>query len=58
VRLGPKSVAVVDDEIDNLIAELIAERDARHEGKAGGESCRAPKNPYASECSRQTPRLR
>jgi hypothetical protein len=34
VRLGPKSVAVVDDEVDKLIAELIAERDARHQGKA------------------------
>jgi hypothetical protein len=35
VRLGPKSVALVDDEVDKLIAELIAERDARHDGKAG-----------------------
>jgi hypothetical protein len=35
VRLGPKSVAVVDDEVDRLIAELIAERDARLEGTAG-----------------------
>jgi hypothetical protein len=34
VRLGPKSVAVVDDEVDKLIDELIAERDTRHDGKA------------------------
>jgi len=29
VRLGPKSVAVVDDELDQLINELIAERDVQ-----------------------------
>ena len=44
VRLGPKSVAVVDDEVDKLIAELIAERDARREGKAGSNLVEAPEN--------------
>jgi predicted DNA-binding transcriptional regulator AlpA len=29
VRLGPRSVAVPEDELDALMAELIAERDAR-----------------------------
>jgi excisionase family DNA binding protein len=29
VRLGPKSVAVVEHELDALIEELMAERDAK-----------------------------
>jgi hypothetical protein len=45
VRLGPKSVAVVDDEVDKLITELIAERDARHEGNAGSNLVERRKTP-------------
>ena len=36
VRLGPKSVAVVEHELDALIEELIAERDATPPRKRGG----------------------
>jgi hypothetical protein len=53
VRLGPRSVAVVDDEVDKLIAELFAERDVRQEGKAGSNLVER-----AGERRRQASRLR